>query len=283
MPRRERHIVRILFSTAIFILMEVAALHFLSHNGELQRIWIARISHNTERFVWGKTESLKYYFSLDDENRRLTEENVKLRTLAGLQADLRAEEALDSALAALPPSGFSRISARIVKMSENKQHNYLIVDKGEEDGVTVGDGIITSCGAIGIVEAVGDHYAYAISLKNKDLSVSARIGKDGAAGPMSWDGRHTRGAILREIPLQNRFTEGDTVYTSGHSSIFPPSIPLGITGETKIVNGATYEIQVELFQDFATLQYVSIVRNVGEDEVRRLEEQINANGRGQQP
>ena len=163
-------------------------------------------------------------------------------------------------------------------MSGNKQHNYLIIDKGSEDGVAPQDGIVTSRGVIGIVEAVGDHYAYAISLRNKDMSISARLGLSGASGPMSWDGRSANGAILREIPLQYRFEAGDTVYTSGHSSIFPPDIPLGTTGEAKIVNGATWEIEVDMFQDFSTLKYVAVVRNTGEAEIRALEERVAAEG-----
>ena len=278
MPRQKRSIFRILFATAIFILMEVAALHFLSGSGSMQRIWIARVSHGVQRNVWGWTESVRYYFSLDGQNRTLAEENLRLRDALNRYTDLDSEAGLDAVLSQLPPSGFDYVCAKVVKMSGNKQHNYLIIDKGSEDGVAPQDGIVTSRGVIGIVEAVGDHYAYAIALRNKDMSISARLGLSGASGPMSWDGRSANGAILREIPLQYRFEAGDTVYTSGHSSIFPPDIPLGTTGEAKIVNGATWEIEVDMFQDFSTLKYVAVVRNTGEAEIRALEERVAAEG-----
>ena len=278
MPRQKRSIFRILFATAIFILMEVAALHFLSGSGSMQRIWIASVSHGVQRNVWGWTESVRYYFSLDGQNRTLAEENLRLRDALNRYTDLDSEAGLDAVLSQLPPSGFDYVCAKVVKMSGNKQHNYLIIDKGSEDGVAPQDGIVTSRGVIGIVEAVGDHYAYAISLRNKDMSISARLGLSGASGPMSWDGRSANGAILREIPLQYRFEAGDTVYTSGHSSIFPPDIPLGTTGEAKIVNGATWEIEVDMFQDFSTLKYVAVVRNTGETEIRALEERVAAEG-----
>ena len=278
MPRQKRSIFRILFATAIFILMEVAALHFLSGSGSMQRIWIASVSHGVQRNVWGWTESVRYYFSLDGQNRTLAEENLRLRDPLNRYTDLDSEAGLDAVLSQLPPSGFDYVCAKVVKMSGNKQHNYLIIDKGSEDGVAPQDGIITGRGGIGIVEAVGDHYAYAISLRNKDMSISARLGLSGASGPMSWDGRSANGAILREIPLQYRFEAGDTVYTSGHSSIFPPDIPLGTTGEAKIVNGATWEIEVDMFQDFSTLKYVAVVRNTGEAEIRALEERVAAEG-----
>jgi rod shape-determining protein MreC len=66
-------------------------------------------------------------------------------------------------------------------------------------------------------------------------------------------------------------TPGDTVYTSGHSSIFPADIPLGTVKGAEIVNGATYDIQVELFEDFGALRYVSIVENLGKEEINTLE------------
>jgi hypothetical protein len=43
-------------------------------------------------------------------------------------------------------------------------------------------------------------------------------------------------------------------------------------GESKIVNGATYEIKITLFEDFGALRYVTIVENLGKDEMKELEE-----------
>ena len=104
------------------------------------------------------------------------------------------------------------------------------------------------------------------------MSISARLGKKGAAGPLVWDGIHSNGAVLKEIPHHMEFSPGDTVYTSGYSSIFPPDIPLGITGDSRVVNGATYEIEVALFEDYSALRYVTIVENINKEEIRSLEE-----------
>ena len=272
MPKKDQNLFRTLLSTAIFIAMEVAALHFLSHSGEVQQTWLGKLSQGFQEYVWGKTESIKHYFSLDEQNRLLAEENMQLRAALGLRADGDALAQLDTLFDALPDSRFAYISAKVVKLSDNRAHNYLIIDKGSDDGVAAGDGIVTSRGVIGIVESTGRHFAYALAIKNPEMSISARLGRDGVAGPLSWDGRTVRGAILRDIPLQYRFDRGDTVFTSAHSSIFPSGIPLGVTGDAKIVNGATYEIRVTLFQEFSTLQYVSVVKNLGREEIEQLEE-----------
>ena len=63
---------------------------------------------------------------------------------------------------------------------------------------------------------------------------------------------------------------GDTVFTSGFSSIFPADIPLGLTGESKLVNGATLVIKVRLFEDIRRLRYVTIVSNNDRAEIENL-------------
>ena len=149
----------------------------------------------------------------------------------------------------------------------------MIVGKGSNQGVVEGAGVITGKGAVGVIDAVSENYSYARSFKNHEMSISARLGKEGAVGPLSWNGRTGNGAILKEIPHHVEFAPGDTVYTSGYSSIFPPDIPLGVTGASKIVNGATYEIEVKLFEDFGAVRYVTVVENKGQVEMKRLEEE----------
>jgi rod shape-determining protein MreC len=168
---------------------------------------------------------------------------------------------------------YTYIPAKIMKISNNTQHNYMIIGKGAADGVAEGAGVITGKGAVGVIDAVSEHFSYARSFKNHDMNISARLGADGAVGPLSWDGRSSAGAILKEIPHHVEFHPGDTVYTSGFSSIFPADIPLGTAGKAKIVNGATYEIEVTLFEDFAALRHVTIVDNLGRQEMTRLEEE----------
>ena len=163
--------------------------------------------------------------------------------------------------------GFDYIPAEVIKISRNKQHNYMILNKGFEDGIQEKSGIITRSGVVGIVDAVSAHHCYALSFQNSDISISGRFGEDGATGLLVWDGKSSHGAILQEVPLQYKYAVGDTVYTSGHSLMFPPDIPLGVAGDARVINGATNEIRVDLFQDFTAIRYVTVVHNTAFDEV----------------
>jgi len=254
---------------AIFIILEVAALGMLKYNGALQNRWISKGMHGFMAAVWGGTESVAEYFRLKKTNEELIEENDflidRLRRyehLTGIHPD---------SLSGTSSGNYVYIPASISKISNNKQHNYIIIDKGYEDGVTPHSGIVTRNGAVGIVDEVSRHYSYARSFANTDMSVSTRIGREGVTGIMRWDGKSSRTAVLSEIPQHIVLEKGDTVYTSGYSEIFPPDIPLGTIRNWKTVNGATYNLDIELFTDFRSLRHVYIVNNLYEQELKELE------------
>lgn len=266
--------IRFIFNAAIFILLEIAALAMLRHSGVMQNLWISRGFHAVSASVWGSLQDLGYYFSLRQKNDELAKENFHLAQQVRRYRLLAGEDSSDMTLSQADTAGEYRfMPAEITMMSNNSQHNYMIISKGYEDGVVEKSGIITGKGAVGIIDAVSRHYSYALSFRNSGISISARIGKEGAVGPMKWDGRSSRGAILSEIPHHIEIFPGDTVYTSGYSTIFPPDIPLGTIGESRLVNGATYEIKVTLFEDFSRLRYVTIVNHTGKEELKELEEE----------
>jgi len=257
-------------SLAVFIILEIASLHILYRNAELQRVWIARGAHGVMGAVWGSTQSVAEYFSLRSKNRQLAQENFLLHKELGEARELLHQAGIDSRIINTG-RGFEFVPAEVVKISRKKQHNYLILNRGFEDGIKEKSGVITPGGVVGIVDAVSAHHSFAFSFQNNDISISARLGEEGAVGPLIWDGRHSNKAVLREIPLQYKFSPGDTVYTSGHSLMFPPDIPLGTVGEAKIINGATNEIEVTLFQDFKTIRYVSVVHNIAFEEIEEAD------------
>lgn len=272
---RRSNIIYHLVNAAIFILLEIAALNMLSNNGTLQNVWFSKGMHAVSGNLWGFTQNIRHYFSLKKRNDAMAEENHLLRLrLAEMERLLKDNVPAVTVSPDDIAGDFRYIPATIVKISNNTLHNYMIIGKGTEDGVSKGAGVITGKGAVGIIDAVSRNYSYARSFKNHEMNISARLGKEGSVGPMAWDGRSSSRAVLREIPHHVLFEKGDTVYTSGYSSIFPPDIPLGTVSEAKIVNGATYDIQIDLFEDFGALRYVTIVENIGREEIENLEEEL---------
>ena len=63
------------------------------------------------------------------------------------------------------------IDANVIKNSYLNQRNYLIIDKGHEDGITSEMGVISDQGIIGVVKSVSKNYSSVISILNQDLKI----------------------------------------------------------------------------------------------------------------
>ena len=217
---RKNSLIFHLINAAIFIALEIAALSMLRNNAPLQNTWMAKGGQAVMGGIWGFTQNVGDYFSLRQANDSLALENYQLRSRL---ADLEEFISDSIRISRLPADGIAKgyryIPATISKISHNTQHNYIIIGKGSDDGVVKGDGVITGKGAIGVIDGVSRHYSYARSFQNHGMSISARVGRTGISGPMVWDGVHSNGALLQEIPLHMDISVGDTVYTSGFSSI----------------------------------------------------------------
>lgn len=262
----------VIWSAAVFVILEIAAILMLSRTSSLQDIWISRASHRVHASIWGGGEKIRNYFTLGQLNKTLAQENFELSSMVReySERDLsyRENHLYDSKV-----GNFRLVPASIVKASRNSQHNYIVLNKGSEDGIKPQTGIITTNGIVGVVNAVGKRYSYGLTLMNAKVNVSARIGKTGLVGALEWDGRHSNGALMKGLPLHYTVAPGDTVWTSGFSTVFPPDIPIGITGRIRQVDGSTNEVSVELFQDFSALRYVIITENLDRGEIAEIEKE----------
>lgn len=242
----------------------------LSHTKSLQNIWINRATHRTLAALWRGGESIRNYFTLDSQNEALARNNLvlaeKVRSYEGRQLAIAAGFVADTSLTA-----YRFVPATIVKASRNSQHNYIILNKGRADGVKPHSGILASGGVVGVIDAVDEHYSYGLTLMNPLVSVSSRIGREGLVAPLVWDGVHSGRGVLKELPMYYDIEPGDTVFTSGFSTLFPPDVPLGTTREVREVDGSVQEVIVDLFLDFRSLRYVTIVENTAAREIAELE------------
>ena len=270
---KQRNIIHHFINAAVFILLEIAALYILRNNSPLQDTWIGTAGQAIMSNIWGWTDDVSNYFSLDERNDSLARENVKLYARTKKLEHL-VEDRLGISTKDLDclPEDFGYTAAQISKISSNSQHNYIILDKGSDDGIRKGSGVITRKGVIGVIDAVSGSFSYARSFKNHNTTISARLGHDGPAGSMVWDGKSSNKAILMEIPHHIPLSPGDTVFTSGFSDVFPPDIPLGTVESSCVVNGATHEAVISLFEDYSALRYVIIVENKNIEEISLLED-----------
>ena len=123
------------------------------------------------------------------------------------------------------------------------------------------------------MKIVDKKYSYGFTIMNPEVNVSVRTQRDSLSVPLSRGGLQKNEMRLRDIPVHTSIPEGDTVVTSGLSTIFPSDIPIGITGETTFVDGSSCMVSIKLFQDFSKLRYVAIVKNKDYDIITELEKE----------
>ena len=259
-----------LTTAILFLVLEAASVVMMVNNGAIQRFKVVGALRHAEAGIWSRTQQIGNYFNYRSENERLNAENLELRRQLALYT--KAAAALDSHTVVVTPD-FTYIGATVVRNSVNAQHNFLVLDRGADDGVEPGMGVITDRGVVGIVSAASRHYCYVISLLSTGQSVSAKLASSGAFGPLHWPGVSPERMLLREIPVHVQTAPGDTVVTSGFSTIYPPDIPLGSVVETRINQGSSQDLTIRLFEDFRALHYVYIVRNNNGPELQELYEQ----------
>lgn len=262
----------------LFIAIEATCIALVINNGTVQQYKVVGELRNLQAIFWRAGNSIREYSMLRQINRdvsiqnmQLMQENTRLREEIGRLLSSNVADSLAATYAEEHPH-FEYNWAKVIKNTLNSQHNFIIINKGSKDGIMVDMGVITPTGVIGIVRAVGRHNAYILSFLNNKQQISAKIGKDAifTFGQLAWDGTDIRYAHLNEIPQHVDVNPGDTIYTSGYSSFFPPDIPLGIAQESKVINGMHRSVKVELLQDFSRLDNVIVVRNNYHKEVDSL-------------
>jgi rod shape-determining protein MreC len=194
---------------------------------------------------------------LEQNNRMLLEENLKLR-----------QERFENGKTIR--RDFQILSAEIVSRYTSGFKNFIILDKGKDDGIRPNTGVWTSSGVVGIVTKVSPRFSKVFLLTHPEISISVKTGNPPKYGFTSRNKSRLHNLIRAvDFPDELNARKGDTVYTSGNSLIFPPDIPVGIiTGFKK--EGTETVMEIKPAADIYKIQYVYIGFNPLKDELNRL-------------
>lgn len=252
----------------LFLALEVISLILIVNYNNFQRVRFLNSSNQLSASVYEMSSNLTSYFQLKRINEELARENAELQTKLQKLQMLDIFSHADTSV--ISDTTYQFIPARIINNSVNKQHNYVTLNKGLLDGIEQDMGIIGPDGVVGVVTNVSKHYSSGPSILNRRWRVSAKIKKNNYFGSLYWNGNDPQYARLNEIPFHVELAIGDTIVTSGYSSIFPEGILIGVIDEFNHDSGANfYQINIRLSTNFKTISHVELVKN------NFLEEQIN--------
>ena len=254
----------------LFLALETISLVLIVNYNNFQKVKFLNSSNQATASIYELTDNFTSYFHLRKINIELAEENAELQTqLLKLQSvDIISQT--DSTVE--NKTTYQFISAKIINNSVNKQYNYVTINKGRLDGIESNMGIIGANGVIGVITNVSDHYSSGPSILNKRWGVSAKIKKNNYFGSLAWDGKDYELAKLNEIPFHVELAIGDTITTSGYSTIFPEGFSIGTIEEFNHDSGANfYKIKIRLSSNFKTISHVKIIKNNFHEEQNKIE------------
>ena len=264
----------------LFLLLEGISLVLLVRFNNYQSATFFTSAGSMAGRVYSMFMDANRYFHLKTENDGLLAQNVALtRELSQLKEQLtelrNSETLLNDSLVKSIDSGYRFLTANIINNSLNSVNNFITLNKGSDDGVRPEMGVFNSDGIVGVVYLTSKNRSIVIPLLNSKSSISCRVKGSESFCSLSWDGGDTRYSNLIDLPRYAQFEKGDTVVTSGFSSIFPGDLPVGTVERIEdSADGMFYTVRVKLFVDFSRLTSVFIVGNDDYEEQSQLEQEI---------
>jgi rod shape-determining protein MreC len=262
------------YFVVLFVLLQTFSLLLVVLNNPYHQAAYISSARRISGAIYKQFNALSQFFTLQQANRMLAEENAFLRSRLPGHYQL-SENYLRLVTDSLSVQAYEYRAARVINNSVNKPFNFITLDRGRNQGIVAEMGVVCPDGVVGIVRDVSPNYATVVSLLNRRLRVSAKIKETDYFGSIEWNGRSARYVHLSEVPLHAVVNEGDWVVTSGFSSIFPEGIPIGTVEEVEHVEGESYyHIRVKLSVDFNKLSYVEAIGNLNKDERLLLEKRV---------
>lgn len=263
----------------LFLLLEILSLTLLFRfNSFHGSVWFSAANSAVAKVnrVYG---DVNYFIHLQDVNRELTTQNIALQAetekLRQALYDATRDSTQTEKAMAEKLKGYELIPATVVSNSSERTNNYLVIDRGERDGVRPEMGVIGGGGVVGIVYLTGPNYSLVIPITNRKSSISCRVRGQNYFGYLQWDGSSLRQAYVDDIPRYAKVEKGQVVETSGFSAVFPPGIFVGRVRERRnSTDGQSYRIDITLGTNFANLRDVSVVSTPYKAEIDTLQHQL---------
>ena len=260
----------------LFILLEVICFVLLFRfNNYQQSVYFTSANVVTGK-VYEVSGSVSSYFHLKSVNEDLPDRNMLLeQQIANLENALR-ERQVDSVIVNsirnLDNKDYQIFKAHVIRNSLNQADNYITLDKGSSSGIRPEMGVVDGNGVVGIVYKTSPNYSLVISVLNSKSSISCKIVGSEYFGYLKWEHGDSRYAYLKDLPRHAEFNLGDTVVTSGYSTVFPAGVMVGTVDDMSDSNdGLSYLLKIKLATDFGKLGDVRVIARTGQMEQQELE------------
>lgn len=261
----------------LFILLEVISFVLLFRFNHYQHSVYFSSANAVAGKVYEVSGGITSYFHLKSVNEDLLDRIMELEQQNHNLEDALGRHLSDStelnSIRNLPNTDYQVFKARVINNSLNLVDNYITLNRGLKDGIRPEMGVVDGNGVVGIVYDTSSHYSRVISVLNSKSSISCKIVGSEYFGYLKWEYGDSRYAYLKDLPRHAEFNLGDTVVTSGYSTVFPEGIMIGTVDDMADSNdGLSYLLKVKLATDFGKVSEVRVIARTGQHEQKELEQ-----------
>ncbi len=265
------------FHIFLFVILQIVSFIMITKSVKYTQFVVANVCQTIVSPINEGWYQVVRHFSLNYENQQLVQQNIALLNEQDnafvVKDDSLYTQMQEDTAKRTKVRMYDYSMANIVYKTTDKIHNYIIIDKGKNDGIAVDMAVLSANGVVGVVNDVTAHYASVLSLLHPDASVSAKIQSVNQIGTLIWDGKNARYAQLKDIPQHIPVEVGDTIVTSGYSDIFPKDILIGVVSKVGMVPHSSFlEINVKLATNFNNVNTVYLIRDIYSDEINKLKD-----------
>jgi rod shape-determining protein MreC len=256
----------------LFVVLEVFCFYLIiNYNQDKKDIFINSSAYYAGRIA---EQSIKIgqYIDLQQQNDSLLRENATLiENLISIEYSSDKIPEPDTMY-----TGYGIIPAHICNSTIHLRNNHYTLCKGYREGIRPDMGVISANeGIVGIVRNVSENYAHVISILHSQTRISCGIKRRSGHGSLVWNGLDPQRMSLIAIPKHETVIVGDTVMTSGYSTIFPKGILVGkVEKVEKSAGSNSYTITVRLFNNLAGIKHAYVVSNRFAAEKIQLENEV---------
>ena len=219
------------------------------------------------------------FFTIPRDVVSLRQENQELqRTVSLLQTEIiQLEQDLKEADILYALLGFARgrpeetyIAAAVIGQDPSPFLQYVLIDKGSDDGVLYGMPVVTEKGLVGRIEAVTASAARVQLITDSGSLVNAVIEDAETEGVVT--GSVTADITVEMVSQEAEIRPGQIVQTSGVGGNYPSDVVIGqVLNVNKIENELFQSAAIQPAEDFQNLQAVLVVANFRPSNIAPLE------------
>lgn len=260
-----------------FLLMEMFCMYLVVNNNNEQNAIFNNSFSVASNVITDKFDHLKQFIQLSSVADSLARENASLiqerDNAKFIQTVFR-----DSIQEPEKEQMYTFNAAKVISNSTTRNNNSITINRGESHGIRPSMGVIGagSIGVVGIVKSTTSNFSRILPILHSQSKISSSIKRNNFFGSLIWKGGEPTKMNLVDIPKHAILMKGDTVQTSGYSSIFPEGIMIGTIDTFWLQAGTNfYEIEVNLSNNLSNIKYVYVIENLKKGELERLEKEVS--------